>query len=108
DGSRRVNFDFPPVNRDRAFDCVDAMREVAKGYNTSVARVAIAWVLQKPFVMSVIIGAKITEQLDDNLAATTLKLTDQEMQMLDNVSMLPQEYPGWMFERQGVVGKRTF
>jgi aryl-alcohol dehydrogenase-like predicted oxidoreductase len=107
DGSRRISFDFPPINRERAFDCIDAMRDVAKSHNVSVARVALAYVLQKPFVMSVIIGAKTTEQLDDNLAATSLKLTDQEMQKLDKVSALPAEYPGWMFERQGAAGKRT-
>ncbi|MDQ0394454.1 aldo/keto reductase [Labrys monachus] len=101
DGARRASFDFPPVNRARAFDCVDAMREIADAHGVSVARIALAYVLAKPFVMSVIIGAKTTEQLDDNLAAIRVDLTAEEMERLDSVSALPSEYPGWMLERQG-------
>ncbi|WP_413988960.1 aldo/keto reductase [Labrys okinawensis] len=100
EGSRRVSFDFPPVNKDRAFDCVDVMREIAEARGVSVARIALAWVLHQRFVMSVIIGAKTTEQLDDNLAATGVKLTAEELARLDKVSALPPEYPGWMIERQ--------
>jgi aryl-alcohol dehydrogenase-like predicted oxidoreductase len=73
------------------------MREVGKAHGVSVARVALAWVLAKPFVMSVIIGAKTVEQLDDNLAATELALSPEEIARLDEVSALPSEYPGWMF-----------
>jgi aryl-alcohol dehydrogenase-like predicted oxidoreductase len=65
-----------------------------------VARIALAWVLHQRFVMSVIIGAKTTEQLDDNLAATGIRLTAEELARLDKVSALPPEYPGWMIERQ--------
>jgi aryl-alcohol dehydrogenase-like predicted oxidoreductase len=100
-GSRRVTFDFPPVNRDRVFDCVDVMREIAKAHRASVAGVAIAWLLQRPFVTTVIIGAKNNEQLDDNLAATEIKLTGDDLERLDRVSALPPEYPGWMIERMG-------
>lgn len=102
-GSRRASFDFPPVERDRAFACIDAMREVAAAHGVSVARVALAWVLQRPFVMSVIIGAKTVEQLDDNLAATEITLTPEELATLDRVSALPPEYPGWMIERQNAA-----
>jgi aryl-alcohol dehydrogenase-like predicted oxidoreductase len=101
EGARRVSFDFPPVNKERAFDCVDAMRVIADARGVSVARIALAWVLQRPFVMSVIIGARTIEQLDDNLAATAIALTAEELQRLDRVSALPAEYPGWMIERQG-------
>ena len=99
--SRRATFDFPPVNRDRAWECVAVMREVGEAHGVSVARVALAWLLAKPHVMSVIIGAKTVEQLDDNLAAVDLTLTLEDMERLDAVSALPSEYPGWMFERQG-------
>jgi diketogulonate reductase-like aldo/keto reductase len=51
--------------------------------------------------MSVIIGAKTTAQLDDNLAAVGLTLSADEIARLDAVSVLPSEYPGWMFDRQG-------
>jgi aryl-alcohol dehydrogenase-like predicted oxidoreductase len=100
-GARRVTFDFPPVNRARAFDCVDVMREIAKAHGVSVARIALAWLLHKPAVMSVIVGATTLAQLDDNLAATAIKLSAEEMDKLDKVSALPPEYPGWMLERQG-------
>jgi aryl-alcohol dehydrogenase-like predicted oxidoreductase len=105
-GSRRVTFDFPPVDRERAFACIDAMRPIADSRGVSVARIAIAWLLHQKIVMSVIVGAKTTEQLDDNLAATELTLTTDELAELDRVSKLPPEYPGWMVERQG-TGRRT-
>lgn len=95
-GARRSEFDFPPVDRDRAADCVKAMRTVADAHGTSVARVALAWLLHQPHVTSVIIGAKNDAQLADNLAATTLSLTPDELAKLDTISALPLEYPGWM------------
>jgi aryl-alcohol dehydrogenase-like predicted oxidoreductase len=101
EGARRVAFDFPPVDKDRAWKCVDAMREIGNARGVSVARVALAYVLAKPFVTTVIIGAKTMEQLDDNLEAAKLALTPDEMKTLDDVSALPSEYPGWMLARQG-------
>jgi aryl-alcohol dehydrogenase-like predicted oxidoreductase len=101
EGSRRTTFDFPPVDKDRAWKCVEAMRQVGDAHGASVARVALAYILQKAFTMSIIIGAKTLEQLDDNLAAVDLTLSDDEMKQLDEVSELPSEYPGWMFARQG-------
>ncbi|HTT37595.1 MAG TPA: aldo/keto reductase [Burkholderiales bacterium] len=100
EGARRTTFDFPPIDRPRAFRCVEAMRPIAAAHGVSVARVALAWVLHKPAITSVIIGAKSIEQLADNIAATDLKLTDAEIGTLDEVSKLAREYPGWMFERQ--------
>jgi aryl-alcohol dehydrogenase-like predicted oxidoreductase len=100
EGARRTTFDFPPVDRERAFRAVEAMRPIAAAHNVSVARVALAWVLQQPAITSVIIGAKSQEQLADNLAASELKLSDSELATLNEVSKLPREYPGWMFERQ--------
>jgi aryl-alcohol dehydrogenase-like predicted oxidoreductase len=99
--ARRSTFDFPPVDRDRAWKCVEVMREVGEAHGVSVARVALAWLLAKPAVMSIIVGAKTLEQLDDNLAAVDLALTPQEIARLDEVSELPAEYPAWMFARQG-------
>ncbi len=98
---RRANFDFPPVNTDRAWDCVAAMREVAAKHGASVAEVALAFILAKPFVTSVIIGAKRVEQLEENLKAVDLKLDAEDLDKLNAVSALPAEYPGWMLERQG-------
>jgi aryl-alcohol dehydrogenase-like predicted oxidoreductase len=102
-GSRRASFDFPPVNVDRAYDCIDVMRQLAEARKVSVAQIALAWLLHQQVVTSVIIGAKRTEQLDDNIAATAIKLSGDELATLDKVSALPAEYPGWMLERQGGV-----
>jgi aryl-alcohol dehydrogenase-like predicted oxidoreductase len=101
EGARRVAFDFPPVDKDRAWGCVDAMREIGNAKGVSVARVALAYVLAKPFVMTVIIGAKTMEQPDDNLEAARFTLSTDELKKLDDVSALPNEYPGWMLARQG-------
>lgn len=98
---RRANFDFPPVDKDRAWKCVAEMREIAEKHGTSVAEVALAWILAKPFVTSVIIGAKRIEQLDQNLAAVKLKLTAEDLARLDEASALAPEYPVWMLARQG-------
>jgi aryl-alcohol dehydrogenase-like predicted oxidoreductase len=99
-GARRVDFDFPPVNKDRAFDVVDVMREIAEDKNASVAQIALRWLLHQPVVTSVIVGAKTQQQLAENLAAPDVKLTDDELARLKAVSELPMEYPGWMLERQ--------
>lgn len=99
--SRRSNFDFPPVNKDRAFDIIDALKPMAESKGASVAQLALAWLLHQPVVTSVIIGAKKTEQLDDNLKAVDVKFTAEELARLDAISKLPAEYPNWMLERQG-------
>ena len=101
EGARRSNFDFPPVDRDRAWACVAAMREIAEARGITVARVALAYVLAKPFVSSVLVGARRVEQLEDNLAAVHVELTSDETARLDAVSALPREYPGWMIETVG-------
>ena len=99
--ARRSKFDFPPVDTERAWPIVAAMREVGEVHGVSVARVALAWLLAKPHVMSVIIGAKTVAQLEDNLAAVNLTLSAEEITRLDELSALTPEYPGWMLARQG-------
>lgn len=98
DGSRRASFDFPPVNKDRAFDCIDAMRKIGDAKGASVACVALAWLLAKPHVSAIIVGAKNEAQLRDNLKASDFVLDPAELAELDQVSALPAEYPGWMIE----------
>ena len=100
-GARRTTFDFPLVDKERAFKCVDAMRPIAQQHDVSVAQIALAWILAKPFVSSVIIGAKSMNQLRDNIASARVQLTTEEIQLLDGVSQLPPEYPGWMLAFQG-------
>jgi len=102
EGARRVTFDFPPINKDRAFDCVDVMREIAEAKGVSVAQIAIAWLLHQKVVSTVIIGAKSLAQLDDNIAATEVSLDAADLERLAEVSRLPPEYPGWQIERQNM------
>ena len=101
EGSRRIAFDFPPVNKEKAWDCIDAMRPIAESKGVSVARVALAWLLHQPQVTSVIVGAKRAEQLADNSAAAQVVLSSEELQAIDSASGLSPEYPGWMLARQG-------
>ncbi|OOY25604.1 aldo/keto reductase [Thioclava sediminum] len=103
---RRANFDFPPVEKDRAHDAIDAMRPMAEKRDASVAQIALAWLLHQEVVTSVIVGAKRKDQLTDNIAATEITLDAEELETLDKVSALPAEYPGWMLERQGGYRQR--
>ncbi len=105
-GDRRVAFDFPPVDKGRAFDCIDVMREIGSARSVSVAQIALAWLLHQPQVTSVIIGAKKPEQLSDNIGATNVSLTAEEMRKIDAASALPSEYPGWMLSRQGDLRRK--
>jgi hypothetical protein len=73
---------------------------IAKANGCSPARVSLAWLLAKPVVTSVIIGAKRLDQLQDNLAAVELTLTQDERRQLDEVSAVPPEYPGWLLPFQ--------
>jgi aryl-alcohol dehydrogenase-like predicted oxidoreductase len=99
--SRRTEFDFPLVDKERTWKILDVMAPIAKAHGCSPARVSLAWLLAKPVVTSVIIGAKRNDQLQDNLAAIELTLTQDELKRLDEVSALPPEYPGWMSKFQG-------
>ncbi len=108
--ARRASFDFPPVNQERLPRVLGALRKVSEETGVSVARIALAWQLTRPFVTSIIIGAKKKEQLVDNLAAVDVKLSAEHVKLLDEASALPPEYPGWMVDFQnreprGVVAK---
>lgn len=98
--SRRDEFDFPPINKERAYDIIDVMAKIGERYNASPARVALSWLKDRPGVTSIIIGAKHHDQLIDNLACTELQLSSDELEELESVSTLTPEYPGWMVNRQ--------
>ncbi len=100
---RRDTFDFPPVDKQRGYDVIDAMKPIAETKDVSIARIALAWLLHQKAVTSVIIGAKKPEQLADNIAATKVVLSEAELKTLDEVSRLPAEYPGWVFNFQSRV-----
>ncbi len=93
---RRASFDFPPIDKERAFDTIDVMRKIAEEHDASIAQVAIAWVLSKRAVTSVIIGARKLSQLEDNLRSVDLTLSEHELNALNEVSELALEYPAWM------------
>ena len=100
EGARRSGFDFPIVDKERAWNVIDVLKQVARAHECSPARVALAWLLARPVVTSVLIGARKADQLQDNIAAVDLSLTADEIKQLDEVSALPQEYPGWMVDVQ--------
>ncbi|MDX7952354.1 aldo/keto reductase [Lichenihabitans sp. Uapishka_5] len=100
-GSRRLSFDFPPVKKDRAWDVIDVLKPMADARGVSVAQIALSWLLHQKVVTSVIVGAKRVDQLKDNIAATTVELSHDDLAAIDAVSALPAEYPGWMHAFQG-------
>ncbi|MFO1141824.1 MAG: aldo/keto reductase [Amaricoccus sp.] len=104
---RRASFDFPPVDRARLPGVLAALREVAGRHDASVAQVALAWLLTRPHVTSVIVGANRPDQLADNIGAAALALSEDDLAALDAASALPPEYPGWMLARQGLYRQGT-
>jgi aryl-alcohol dehydrogenase-like predicted oxidoreductase len=94
--ARRATFDFPPIDKEKGFNIIDVISPIAATHEVSVAQVALAWLLKKSVVTSVIIGAKRLDQLEDNLASVELVLTNDEVKKLDEVSELPVTYPYWM------------
>ena len=101
EGTRRASFDFPVVDKPRAFQILDVMRPMALRHQASVAQIALAWLLSRKQVSTVILGVRTPEQLTDNLGASQLELSSEDLKELDEVSALPPEYPGWMLARQG-------
>jgi aryl-alcohol dehydrogenase-like predicted oxidoreductase len=101
EGNRRSEFDFPFVDKERTWRILDVIQPIAKAHDCSAARISLAWLLTRPFVTSVILGAKHLDQLKDNLAAVDVRFTEDELKQLDDISALPLEYPGWMVAFQG-------
>ncbi|MEM7489521.1 MAG: aldo/keto reductase [Pseudomonadota bacterium] len=98
---RRAAFDFPPVDKDRAYDIIDVLDTVARRRACTVAQAALAWLLHQKDVTSVLVGAKRVDQLQDNIGATKVVLEQDDLDALDAVSALAPEYPGWMIAMQG-------
>jgi len=96
EGVRRATFEFPPIDKEQGFDIVDVMRPISETHDASVAQVALAWLLHKRAVTSVIIGARRMDQLEDNFGSVDLTLTDEDVALLDDVSKIPVGYPAWM------------
>jgi aryl-alcohol dehydrogenase-like predicted oxidoreductase len=96
-GSRHASeWDEPPVyDEDRLYDTIEVLVEIAEDHDVSPARVALGWLLRRPGISSVIIGARTDEQLADNLAAADLDLSDDEVARLESTSRPPLIYPYW-------------
>jgi aryl-alcohol dehydrogenase-like predicted oxidoreductase len=95
DGGRLNTFDFLPFERERGYSIVDVTGKIAAAHKATPAQVALAWVLSKPFVASVLVGASKLSQLDDNLGAADVTLSAEELTELDKVSAIPPIYPNW-------------
>jgi aryl-alcohol dehydrogenase-like predicted oxidoreductase len=87
---------FVPFEKEMGYRVVETLKEVARRHNASPARVALSWVLGRPAVSSVIVAARKIEQLEDNIAAVDLRLSDEEVRLLDEVSDPGVPYPKWM------------
>lgn len=94
--SRRVKFDFPPVDIDKGYKVIEALRTIADKHQASIAQVALAWVMQQSFVSSVLIGATKLEQLDDNLKSAQLTLDQEDLRTIEELTAIQPPYPAWM------------
>ncbi|MBH1449363.1 aldo/keto reductase [Stenotrophomonas maltophilia] len=101
EGSRRSAMQFPPVDEERGFDALDVLCSIAEAHAASVAQISLAWLLRQRAVSSVLIGAKRIDQLQDNLKAADIRLTEQELNLIDKISEVPPHYPKWMIDFQG-------
>ena len=96
EGSRRAIFDFPPVSVEKGYDVVDLLGQLSEKYNASIPQLALSWLLAKPYVSTVLIGANTIEQLEDNLGAAAVSLEANDCEELDTLTELPPLYPAWM------------
>jgi aryl-alcohol dehydrogenase-like predicted oxidoreductase len=98
EGSRWSTNPFPPVDEERGYNAIDAMRPITEAHGVSVAQIALAWLLHQKAVSTVLVGAKRMDQLEDNLEAANIAFTEDELAAITQVSKLPAEYPGWMVD----------
>jgi aryl-alcohol dehydrogenase-like predicted oxidoreductase len=96
EGARLNQFKLPPIDVEQGYDVVDVIQHIAQAHDASPAQVAISWILTKPFISSVIVGANKMHQLEDNLKAADLTLSTSEIGQLDALTAPPSLYPGWM------------
>jgi len=87
---------FLKFDEEKGFDIIEELEKITKKYNATVAQGAVNYLLRKPAVTSVIIGARTKEQLADNLGTSKWEMTTEEVKRLDEVSILPRVYPYWM------------
>lgn len=97
--NRLSAFDFVPFDKEAGFRLVEEMRRIGKAHGASVAQIALAWLLAKPYVTSVIVGASKMSQLEDNLKAADVQLLENELAQLDEITAPPALYPGWFTDK---------
>lgn len=90
--NRLSGFDALPIDKDKGFALIEKMRTIAAAHDASVAQVALAWLLAKPAVSSILVGASKLSQLDDNLAAADLALTADELALLDAATAIQPDF----------------
>ncbi|HTZ56748.1 MAG TPA: aldo/keto reductase [Acidobacteriaceae bacterium] len=95
DGGRLTGFDVLPFDREHGYAVVDVLKAIAANHKVSPSQVAIAWLLPRPAISSVLIGANKMEQLEDNLAAANLTLKEDELSKLDEMTKPQPIYPNW-------------
>jgi aryl-alcohol dehydrogenase-like predicted oxidoreductase len=94
---------FVPIQRDQAFAVIDALKNLAGKHGATSARVALAWLLARPAISSVIIAARTIEHLEDNIKAVDLRLEAEDIRLLDRVSDTGVPYPMWMVLQHDTV-----
>lgn len=104
ENARRADFDFPPVDEEEAYDAVEVMDKIARDREVTIPQVALAWLLHQPGVTAPIIGAKKMSQLRDNLKATELSLTEEEVSRIAETTAPRPIYPQWMVSRMNGEG----
>jgi aryl-alcohol dehydrogenase-like predicted oxidoreductase len=95
DGGRLNHINFVMFDRERGYEVVDILARVAEESGTNSAAAALAWTMSRPAVSSILVGATSLEQLQKNMAATDVRLSDDAIQLLDDTSVAPLGYPGW-------------
>jgi aryl-alcohol dehydrogenase-like predicted oxidoreductase len=97
-GTRRKDFDFPPVDKERGYDLIELLDGLAKEKGSTIPRLALSWLLQQEGITTLIIGAKKMAQLEDNLAAVEVQWTEQEIERVAEATAPPNLYPYWMLQ----------
>ncbi|MCM0080171.1 aldo/keto reductase [Geomonas sp. Red32] len=95
-GGRLSGFDIIPFDRDKGYQLIDVLREIAEAHLTTVAAVSLAWLLTKRCVASILVGASKLAQLHENLKAASLVLSAEELARLNQLTEIPKAYPEWM------------
>jgi aryl-alcohol dehydrogenase-like predicted oxidoreductase len=99
DGGRLTGFDMLPYDKEKGYQVVDRLRAIGKEHNATPAQVALAWVLSKPFVSSVLLGANKLSQLEDNLGAADLQIRNEDLAALDQMTNPVPVYPNFFSAR---------